>query len=883
MKTIHPFKTGLFRFLFLLNFICATFAFADENTSATETSEQAYEWPYTFKSANGTTFSIYQPQYSDWDGFRLNASSAVSVQPDNSETQTFGMVSLAIQTTTDAKTNRVQFNTIHIKSSSFPAAENSGEWVGQLKSELPKALSGVDLTELKNALDISDAASKTDLASLNNDPPKIIVSTRPAALIPIQGDPQWRAIDGTSLQRAINTQALLLRDGNRYLLHIWDGYVQANRLEGPWTVASSLPENIAQIEEQLSDAKQVDLLREDDAVNDEEAPSLKTDFIPDFYLSTTPTELVVLDGEPQWATVPDTSILYVINTESSIFKEIETQNTYILISGRWFKARTLYSPWTYVPADKLPHEFSKIPDNGPLENVKASISGTKQAQEAVINNNIPQVSKIDRSSTKMENTPVYENGQPELQKIQNTNLLYAINASVPVFTTDNNVWYACDNAIWFTANSPYGPWVVATVIPSSIYSIPVNSPVHYVSYVRIYRYDPYYCWIGYTPGYYGTIVSPEGVVIYGSGYSYTPYIGSTVYVAYPVSYGYSTNLCWAPRRGWYFGFSIGFVSSRGYWRCPPPPPPCWGPYRHYYYGRSYDPRLRVNIWNQSRWQYNHAPRFDYARAPRHDFRYNNMPARRFESRFNSQTAQRWNVRETPSGTRIYNIDRNYDNQRNHNPSRVTTIYDRQNGTVIRTVENHSRPTNTTTPDNSRIRLPRPDSRIDRVPQNPDNTPRNNQGSQVRPNRPDPNNTPNATATSPDAGAGRTNNTPQDIRQRPDRTPDNTSSGNDRPGRPDRTWNRTNTDQPQQPRINREDRQRPQNNRPASSETAQPQINRNPERPRQDIDRRPSSPQQTPQPSPAPVQQRQYQPAPAPTPASPDAQSSSGDSRRSRRR
>ena len=44
--------------------------------------------------------------------------------------------------------------------------------------------------------------------------------------------------------------------------------------------------------------------------------------------------------------------------------------------------------------------------------------------------------------------------------------------------------------------SPFGPWVVATAVPPVIYSIPTASPIHYVTYVRIYRYSPTVVWVG---------------------------------------------------------------------------------------------------------------------------------------------------------------------------------------------------------------------------------------------------------------------------------------------------------------------------------------------------------------------------------------------------
>ncbi len=63
----------------------------------------------------------------------------------------------------------------------------------------------------------------------------------------------------------------------------------------------------------------------------------------------------------------------------------------------------------------------------------------------------------------------------------------------------------------------------------SIYTIPTASPIHYVTYVRVYRYTPTIVWFGYTPGYLGTCYSPWGTVVYGTGFYYRPWIGSYWY------------------------------------------------------------------------------------------------------------------------------------------------------------------------------------------------------------------------------------------------------------------------------------------------------------------------------------------------------------------
>ena len=131
-------------------------------------------------------------------------------------------------------------------------------------------------------------------------------------------------------------------------------------------------------------------------------------------------------------------------------------------------------------------------------------------------------------------------------------------------------------------------------MPAVIYSIPPSSPLYYVTYVRVYDVTPQYVVVGYTPGYLGTVVTPGGVVVYGTGYTYVPYIGATVWYPPPVTYGYAAALAWTPWTGWAVGFGFGLAfgaavswSSHCCWGyCPAP---YWGamPYAHYYGGAAY--------------------------------------------------------------------------------------------------------------------------------------------------------------------------------------------------------------------------------------------------------------------------------------------------------
>ena len=63
-----------------------------------------------------------------------------------------------------------------------------------------------------------------------------------------------------------------------------------------------------------------------------------------------------------------------------------------------------------------------------------------------------------------------------------------------------------------------------------------------MTFVSIYAVTPETVVVGYTPGYMGVGVEPGGTVVYGTGYVYPAYVGTTVFYPVPVTYGYAANV-----------------------------------------------------------------------------------------------------------------------------------------------------------------------------------------------------------------------------------------------------------------------------------------------------------------------------------------------------
>ncbi|WP_448108062.1 autotransporter [Pseudomonas azerbaijanoccidentalis] len=560
---------------------------AQTSKAAAEQAPATPSWPQVLTSGD-TKLTIYQPQLDSWDGYTLLGRAAVEATGGDGKS-TYGIVQFSAHTLVDKATRWVALDQYTVTKTDFPStATKADSWITTLKEDAAKRKKTISLDQLEAAMGVMAAEQKSSSEPIENTPPTIISSEVPALLVYIDGEPAYRPVDGTALQRVINTRPLLLKDAQgKHYLHVFDGWMVANELNGPY---APLPSPTAELEKAKKDAiqsRQVDLLTGQSDPKDK-IPTLAKPPIPQIHIATTPTELIVTDGAAQWQPIQGTQLLYVTNTTGHIFKEIGDQNSYVLISGRWFRASDMQGPWTFTPADKLPADFANIPDDSAKENVKASVAGTPQAKEAAIAASIPQTSAVKKSQLKMT-APQFD-GEPQLKAIKSTPLQYVVNSPTPIIMVDAQNWYAVENGVWFVATSVQGPWLVATSVPAVIYSIPPSSPMHYITYVKVYESTGDTVVVGYTPGYQGSTLDPDsGVVVYGTGYPYTPWVGS-VWYGPPVTYGFGVAIRYTPWTGWTFGFGFGWswggstVAIGWGWGAYP----WWG---NYGWGYAWGPRL----------------------------------------------------------------------------------------------------------------------------------------------------------------------------------------------------------------------------------------------------------------------------------------------------
>jgi len=495
-------------------------------------------WPRVLQCC-GARLLISQPQIDNWKNNHLEARSAVAVT--DSDGTLYGIVSLSARTEVDKESRMVRLEELKVTDVAFPTAgfrrTDLADLVRQRLSIWPRTIS---LDRLLADLSLTQAEAAAESVPLKNEPPRIIFSSAPSVLILIDGEPVFRPVPGSPYTHVLNTPSLLLFNSaaGRFYLDGVQWWMTATSLNGPWSVAKAPPSDLEKVKTGLQEGEE-----QDPHAHLQDLPQIPPAVV---YVSTVPAELIETTGDPRYSPIPKTQLSYVTNTDRDIFMEIKGQMFYVLLSGRWFQAKTLLGPWSFVSGAKLPRDFAMIPPQSAKGHVLGSVPGTEQAREAVIANQVPQTASVKRSEAKLK---VRYDGAPQFKTIPGTPIEYAINTDNEVIRAEGRYW-ACRNAVWFVADSPVGPWEVTDYIPARIYTIPPSSPLFHLRYVSVYGCTPESVYFGYTPGYLGAFVS-DGIVVYGTGWWYPGWYGKW-WFGWPWTWG--------------FGYQFSYWSGGWFWR-----------------------------------------------------------------------------------------------------------------------------------------------------------------------------------------------------------------------------------------------------------------------------------------------------------------------------
>jgi hypothetical protein len=484
-------------------------------------------WPRGYSLPSEAQIVIYQPQIASWENQKqLVAFAAVSHVAKGEQKPALGTIKFETNTEVSLEQRLVKFSKIKIIETNFQtlSKEQTQEIVSELEKNIPEEDRVITLDRVLAYVDKSTINPK-NVDGLSSNPPRIILTQTPSILVNFDGNPIWSPIKDNELKFAVNTNWDIFQHQatGLYYLRYDTGWLRATDLQGYWSNAGKLPDSFNK-------------LPADDNWKDvrDNLPGVALKKLPKVYVTTDTTELAVINGEPEYVPVPNTGLLWISNSESDLFRLGKDGPLFYLVAGRWFQAPGLGGHWTFA-TPTLPEDFKRISVEHPRSRVLASVPGTQQAAEAVLLAQIPQFARVNKKEIKAPD--VAYQGEPDYQAIQGTQLQRATNTDKEIIKV-GDTYYMCYQGVWFMANTPKGPWTLATSVPPEVYQIPASSPAHSVTYVTVQEdEDDNDDWVTYAAyaGYTGLMIG-WGCTVWGTGWYYPPYYWYGGY--YPIYYPY---------------------------------------------------------------------------------------------------------------------------------------------------------------------------------------------------------------------------------------------------------------------------------------------------------------------------------------------------------
>ena len=368
---------------------CLLVGHASGQAPAAGSTVPAAGWPRHVQLPDAALL-VYPPQVVRWDGSAIAFRSAVAWRKTVGN-ETFGTLEATATAHVDRIARSVAFADIKVTKATLPGASDTSA----LTAALPAVYASVSLDRLQMSLAAVDDKPQTVVVA--NPVPRVIVGSAPAILVPIDGAPVWKPVQGSAgFSRVVNTRALILRSSAapQVFLRVYDGWLMSSSLSGPWQQPFLPPAGMDAVAKKIAAARAVDLLDGGGKANPK--PSLAQG-MPAIYTSETPAELIVFNGAPAFAPIVGTSLSWASNTTSDLLRDGSTY--YVLLAGRWFRSASLDGPWTYVAGDSLPPDFARIPATSLAGAVLAAVPGTAQARNAVVEAQIPQTATVPPGDT----------------------------------------------------------------------------------------------------------------------------------------------------------------------------------------------------------------------------------------------------------------------------------------------------------------------------------------------------------------------------------------------------------------------------------------------------------------------------------------------------
>jgi hypothetical protein len=197
--------------------------------------------------------------------------------------------------------------------------------------------------------------------------PQVFLTTKPAEIILLKGEPVYVEVKGTRLFWVSNTESDVFRMGKTGLVYylVAGRWFSAPDFTGPWTFASlNLPEDFEKIS--LEHERSRVLASVPGTIQAAEGVLLAQ--VPEtarVNKKAVKAPEVVYNGEPKFEPIEKTSVQQAVNTDKQIIKVGDLY--YMCFQAVWFMSRSPNGPWEVT--GKVPKEIYSIPPESSAHNV----------------------------------------------------------------------------------------------------------------------------------------------------------------------------------------------------------------------------------------------------------------------------------------------------------------------------------------------------------------------------------------------------------------------------------------------------------------------------------------------------------------------------------
>ena len=207
------------------------------------------------------------------------------------------------------------------------------------------------------------------IANTYDKAPEILVETKAAELITVDGEMDYKSIEGTSLLYVSNTESDVIMDvasQNHYVLLAGRWYASKSLEDGDWKFVE--PESLPEEFKNIPDSSNMgDVLASIPGTPQAQSAILEQSIPQTATIDRKEAKIeVTYDGDPKFEAITGTTMQYAINTDKSVL--LIEGKYYAVENAVWFVSDKPTGPW--VVSTERPEGVDQIPPESPVYNVK---------------------------------------------------------------------------------------------------------------------------------------------------------------------------------------------------------------------------------------------------------------------------------------------------------------------------------------------------------------------------------------------------------------------------------------------------------------------------------------------------------------------------------